>query len=78
MLSLLYEYTNSTSKWRPYLDMVPNQTVLNQPIFWNEQERELLNFVDMKTSVENGLKQIEDQYNNHVLPFIKAHSKYFE
>ncbi len=35
LLSLMYEYTNQTSQWRPYLDLCPDFDELDQPMFWD-------------------------------------------
>ena len=78
LVALLYEYTNSCSLWRPYLDLVPSEDILNQPIFWTEQEREWLNLIGIKDSVDNDVKCIEQQYFGHVVPFMEKHEKYFE
>ncbi|XP_077868304.1 N-lysine methyltransferase setd6-like, partial [Saccoglossus kowalevskii] len=34
ILALMYEYTNPTSLWRPYLDACPDFNVLDHPMFW--------------------------------------------
>ncbi|KAK6192842.1 hypothetical protein SNE40_004243 [Patella caerulea] len=34
LISLMYEYNNPTSTWRPYLDLVPDFKELNLPMFW--------------------------------------------
>ena len=78
LLTLLYEYTNPTSKWRPYLDLVPSETVLNQPIFWNEQEREYLTLIGLKDGVDDDETNIEKGYIYFVLPFMDKHKEYFE
>jgi SET domain-containing protein 6 len=78
LLTLLYEYTNPTSKWRPYLDLVPSETVLNQPIFWNEQEREYLTLIGLKDGVDDDETNIEKGYIYFVLPFMDEHKEYFE
>lgn len=77
-MTLLYEYTNSSSKWRPYLDLVPSEAVLNQPIFWNRSERELLDMIEIKDNVVSDIKCIEEQYNNWVRPLIEDNPNYFE
>lgn len=37
---LLYERFNPSSFWKPYLDVLPKE--LEIPMFWKEEERELL------------------------------------
>ncbi|XP_028400614.1 N-lysine methyltransferase SETD6-like [Dendronephthya gigantea] len=78
LITLLHEYTNPTSKWRPYLDLVPSETVLNQPIFWTEQERKILTSIDLKDGVEEDERNIELGYKNFVLPFMEKNKKYFD
>lgn len=78
LVTLLYEYTNPVSKWRPYLDLVPDKDTLNQPIFWNRLERECLNLIEMNENVDNDIKCIEEQYCDYVIPFIKKHEQYFD
>jgi SET domain-containing protein 6 len=36
LLSLMYEYNNPQSKWRSYLDLVPDFNQLDLPMFWTE------------------------------------------
>jgi hypothetical protein len=78
LVTLLFEYTNPESKWRPYLELVPSETVLNQPIFWSELEREYLTLVGLKDGVENDETNIEDGYREFVLPFMDKHTEFFE
>ena len=78
LLTLLYEYTNPDSKWRPYLDLVPSEAVLNQPIFWNKQEKEYLALIGLKDDVESDETNIEEGYKHFVLPFMNKQKKYFE
>jgi hypothetical protein len=78
LVTLLFEYTNPESKWRPYLDLVPRETVLNQPIFWSELEREYLTLVGLKDGVESDETNIEEGYREFVLPFVDKHTEFFE
>lgn len=66
------------SKWRAYLDLVPDKETLNQPIFWNKLEREYLNLIEMKENVDSDIKCIKEQYYDYVIPFIEKHVQYFE
>ena len=36
LLALLHEYTSPESLWRPYVDLVPDFTQLDLPMFWSE------------------------------------------
>lgn len=35
LLALLYEYNNPQSPWRPYLDLIPDFSELDLPMFWS-------------------------------------------
>lgn len=37
---MMFELTNATSRWEPYLSVLP--PTLNTPHFWREEERENL------------------------------------
>ena len=78
LLTLMYEYTNPTSHWKPYLNLVPEVTVLDQPIFWNVEERQReLKGTGIEEDVENDVQGIEEEYNTTALPFIKKYPQYF-
>lgn len=40
LLTLMYEYTNKDSKWKPYLDLLPNIEEFGHPLFWTVEELE--------------------------------------
>lgn len=74
LLSLLYEYTSSTSHWKPYLSLWPDFRTLDQPMFWSEDERDtLLKGTGITESVATDLRKLQDEYNSVVLPFMKSH-----
>ena len=74
----MYEYTNPTSHWKPYLNLVPDVTVLDQPMFWGKEERQReLDGTGLEDDVESDIHRIEEEYNTIVLPFIKKHKQYF-
>ena len=74
----MYEYTNPTSRWKPYLNLVPDITTLDQPMFWGKDERQKkLKGTGIEEDVECDVQRIEDEYNSIVLPFIKKHQQYF-
>ena len=52
--------------------------MLNQPIFWNEQEKEYLALIGLKDDVQSDDTNIEEGYKQFVLPFMKQHREYFE
>ncbi|KXJ27772.1 N-lysine methyltransferase setd6 [Exaiptasia diaphana] len=79
LLSLMYEYTNAESFWKPYLDIVPSLTELDQPMFWNKKDRKcLLKDTEIFDDVEQDLKCIEKEYNEVVKGFIKKHEDKFD
>ena len=74
----MYEYTNQMSHWKPYLNLVPDITVLDQPMFWGEDERcRELEGTGIEEDVESDAQHIEKEYNNIALPFIRKHQQYF-
>ena len=36
LLCLMYELTSPSSRWRPYLDLIPDYTELDLPMFWSK------------------------------------------
>ncbi|XP_068749517.1 uncharacterized protein [Montipora capricornis] len=78
LLALMYEYTNPTSHWKPYLNLVPDVTVLDQPYFWGEDELwKELKGIEILKDVERDIQLIEEEYKCIALPFIKKHPNYF-
>ena len=74
----MYEYMNKNSFWKPYLDLVPDITILDQPIFWGLEERQKEpKGTDIEEDVENDVKRIEEEYNTIVLPFMKKQKQHF-
>jgi len=74
----MYEFTNPKSLWRPYLDIIPTINILDQPMFWNAEDRErLLKNTEIADDVEQDLKCIENEYNGVVKKFIKKHKEKF-
>ena len=39
-MAVMYEYTNKDSKWKPYLDLLPNIEEFGHPLFWTVEELE--------------------------------------
>ncbi|GAB1607958.1 N-lysine methyltransferase SETD6-like [Argonauta hians] len=77
-LSLLYEYNNPNSKWRPYFNLVPDFNSMYQPLFWSEGSRErLLQATGIQKLVETDLTLINYDFNNIILPFVQQHSDVF-
>ena len=74
----MYEYTNPQSNWRPYLDLVPDEETLGHPMFWEAAERrELLEFSGIDKDIESDLEQMQNEYENVAIPFMKQNTKYF-
>jgi len=76
VLSLMHEYTNKSSKWRPYLDFLPSVKELDQPMFWSQSDLSLLKGTTCADAVKEDIERIEEEYNNIALPFIKKHTKH--
>lgn len=78
LLALMYEYTNPTSHWKSYLNLVPDVTVLDQPMFWGLEERQKeLQGTGIEEDVESDVQHIEEEYNVIVSPFMKKHPQLF-
>ena len=74
----MYEYTNPASHWKPYMNLVPDVTVLDQPMFWDAEERQKeLQGTGLEEDIESDVQRIEEEYNTIALPFIKKHPQYF-
>ncbi|XP_034061784.1 N-lysine methyltransferase setd6 [Gymnodraco acuticeps] len=74
LLALLYEYTSSQSQWKPYLSLWANFKTLDHPMFWSKEERDgLLRGTGIPEAVETDLANIQREYTNVVLPFIRKH-----
>ncbi|KAI4825506.1 hypothetical protein KUCAC02_021186 [Chaenocephalus aceratus] len=74
LLALLYEYTSSQSQWKPYLSLWVNFKTLDHPMFWSKEERDgLLRGTGIPEAVETDLVNIQREYTNVVLPFIRKH-----
>ncbi|KAL0968537.1 hypothetical protein UPYG_G00268150 [Umbra pygmaea] len=74
LLTLMYEYTSPQSHWRPYLSLWPDFTALDHPMFWSKDERDvLLKGTGIPEAVDTDLTNIQKEYENIVLPFIRLH-----
>ncbi|XP_066281502.1 N-lysine methyltransferase SETD6-like isoform X2 [Branchiostoma lanceolatum] len=78
ILALMYEYTNPKSRWRPYLQLVPDFSELDQPMFWTEDEikKDLCN-TGVPEASKSDLTKMKLEYTSLALPFIKKHSHIF-
>ncbi|XP_029289054.1 N-lysine methyltransferase setd6 isoform X1 [Cottoperca gobio] len=74
LLALLYEYTSSQSRWKPYLSLWTDFKTLDHPMFWSQEERErLLSGTGIPQAVDTDLDNIRREYTDVVLPFITKH-----
>ncbi|KAL5016620.1 hypothetical protein ScPMuIL_006209 [Solemya velum] len=79
LVSLMYEYTKPTSKWRPYFDLVPNFAELDLPMLWDESDRErLLQGTGVKQAVETDVTSLTKEFEELVLPFLRKHRDHFD
>ncbi|KAI5617283.1 N-lysine methyltransferase setd6 [Silurus asotus] len=79
LLALMYEYTSAESHWKPYLSLWPDFRKLDHPMFWSKEEREkLLKGTGIPEAVDTDLSNIEKEYNNTVLPFMRSHPELWD
>ncbi|XP_036399228.1 N-lysine methyltransferase setd6 isoform X2 [Megalops cyprinoides] len=75
LMALMWEYTSPESHWRPYLSLWPNFKAPDHPMFWSKEERaSLLQGTGVPEAVDTDLANIQREYSDIVLPFIRAHS----
>ncbi|NP_001085404.1 N-lysine methyltransferase setd6 [Xenopus laevis] len=78
LISLLYEATDSSSLWAPYFGLWPELDPPDMPMFWSEEEQtKLLQGTGVLEAIRNDLKNIEEEYNSIVLPFITRNPEKF-
>ncbi|XP_062276082.1 N-lysine methyltransferase setd6 [Scomber scombrus] len=78
LLALLYEYTSSQSRWRPYLSLWKDFRTLDHPMFWSKEERDrLLRGTGVPEAVDTDLSNIRKEYTDVVLPFIARHPDFW-
>ncbi|XP_066506130.1 N-lysine methyltransferase setd6 [Hoplias malabaricus] len=79
LLALMYEYTCAESHWRPYLSLWPDFRMLDHPMFWSKEERELLlKGTGIPEAVDTDLANIHKEYNDTVLPFMRLHPELWD
>ncbi|KAK2838390.1 hypothetical protein Q7C36_013204 [Tachysurus vachellii] len=79
LLSLMYEYTLAESHWKPYLSLWPDFRKLDHPMFWSKEEREkLLKGTGIPEAVDTDLTNIQKEYNDTVLPFMRSHPELWD
>lgn len=79
LLSLLYEYTNSDSLWKPYFALWPDLKGLDHPMFWPEDEcKRLLQGTGVPEVVKKDLDNMHLEYSTIVLPFMRSYPDLFQ
>ncbi|KAL7862586.1 hypothetical protein SRHO_G00115700 [Serrasalmus rhombeus] len=79
LLALMYEYTCAESHWKPYLSLWPDFRKLDHPMFWSKEERErLLKGTGIPEAVDTDLTNIQKEYNDTVLPFMRSHPELWD
>uniref|UniRef100_A0A8B9HMP7 SET domain containing 6, protein lysine methyltransferase n=1 Tax=Astyanax mexicanus TaxID=7994 RepID=A0A8B9HMP7_ASTMX len=79
LLALMYEYTCPDSHWRPYLSLWTDFKKLDHPMFWSKEERErLLKGTGIPEAVDTDLTNIQTEYNDTVLPFMRSHPELWD
>ena len=74
----MYEYTDPSSHWRPYLNLISDINVLDQPMFWGRRERQKeLKGTGILEDVEHDVQEIEEEYRCIAWPFMNKHKQYF-
>ncbi|KAI0221293.1 N-lysine methyltransferase SETD6 [Lamellibrachia satsuma] len=78
LLALMYEYTNPTSRWRPYTRLLPDFDELDLPMFWPKSEvDQQLTGTGVVEAVTKDLTSLTEEFQTLVLPFIKKHANIF-
>ncbi|CAM1320699.1 SETD6 (predicted), partial [Pycnogonum litorale] len=78
LLAILYEYLNPESRWRTYLDVCPDYSQLDHPMFWTDDDlKKELRGTGVIESVKQDLINIKKEFNEIVGPFIKNHQSVF-
>ena len=72
---LIHETSNSNSKWRPYLDSLPE--TLDSPLFWSDEELAELQGTQLLGSVVGYLEFLENEYNNLMEEVLERNTQLF-
>ncbi|XP_014676643.1 PREDICTED: N-lysine methyltransferase setd6-like [Priapulus caudatus] len=73
LIALMYEFTNPSSRWRPYLDVV-DFSRLDLPMFWPESELDSeLRGTGIPEAVRRDERNIRAEYDAVVAPFLARH-----
>ncbi|XP_072164344.1 N-lysine methyltransferase setd6-like [Diadema setosum] len=78
ILTVMYEYGNAQSKWRPYLDLFPDYNELDPPMFWDSSflEQELQG-TGVPEVVVGDIHKMTREYEEVALPFIEKNPDIF-
>ncbi|EDQ86571.1 uncharacterized protein MONBRDRAFT_33774 [Monosiga brevicollis MX1] len=73
--AMMVENTDPASRFRPYLDFLPDHTTLAHPMLWTSAERDqLLAGLRLAQDVENDLEMINSHFQELALPFLRRHA----
>ena len=68
----MHEIKKGDSYWAPYLALCPSINEFNQPMFWDEEERqEELAGLSVLWDVQRDLFNIDREYQQFAVPFIE-------
>ena len=73
IVALMVELKLPSSKWRAYLDLLPDG--LETPLFWSEEETKMLAGTDIAERI--GGEQVQRDFDTIVAPFMRAHGDVF-
>lgn len=73
---MLHEYSiRSSSRWKPYFDILPSSTDFDTPIFWSKDELAELQASALRHKI--GKAEADAQFREHILPLVRQHSDVF-
>lgn len=75
-LFLIHESSNPSSKWRPYLDSLPQ--TLDSPLFWSDEELTELQGTQLLGSVVGYLQFLENEYNKTLEEVLERNTELFD
>lgn len=75
-LFLIQESSNSSSKWRPYLDSLPK--TLDSPLFWSDEELAELQGTQLLGSVVGYFEFLQNEYNKLAEEVLEPNLKLFD
>eukprot|EP00118_Oscarella_pearsei_P002797 m.11632 g.11632 ORF g.11632 m.11632 type:complete len:420 (+) comp23526_c0_seq1:88-1347(+) len=78
LVVLMREYADPGSFWRPYFDLCPDFELMDPLILWNPDEADsLLKGTGLLNRLKDQTKQIENDYEKIVQPFISRYKELF-